>query len=181
MMTLMRYCTFFIGVFLAASNAMAAPLQEGDTAPDFKLQASDGNTYSLADYRGKKAVAVAFFPKAFTGGWSLQVQSLRDSEAELAKYNVAYFMASVDTVKDNKKFAKQQKANFPLLCDSTKQVTKLYGAQVQYGDALYAQRWTIYIDKNGVIKKIDKQVNPRSAGPDMLKAFSQLGFDRVAS
>ena len=42
-------------------------LKAGDTAPDFTLKASDGQTYSLSKLRGK-AVVLAWFTKAFTGG-----------------------------------------------------------------------------------------------------------------
>jgi peroxiredoxin Q/BCP len=42
-------------------------LKVGDTAPDFTLPASDGQTYSLAKLKGK-FVVLAWFPKAFTGG-----------------------------------------------------------------------------------------------------------------
>ena len=66
-------CLAAIGA-LAASAAAQLPsaqgmpeLKVGDTAPDFMLQASDGKTYSLAKLRGK-AVVLAWFPKAFTGG-----------------------------------------------------------------------------------------------------------------
>jgi peroxiredoxin Q/BCP len=41
-------------------------LQPGDLAPDFSLPASDGKTYSLADYRGVKPVVIAWFPRANT-------------------------------------------------------------------------------------------------------------------
>jgi peroxiredoxin Q/BCP len=41
-------------------------LQPGDVAPEFSLPASDGKTYSLADYRGVKPVVIAWFPKANT-------------------------------------------------------------------------------------------------------------------
>jgi peroxiredoxin Q/BCP len=47
--------------------ALAQELKVGDQAPDFKLPGSDGKTYSLADLKGK-AVVLAWFPKAFTGG-----------------------------------------------------------------------------------------------------------------
>ena len=57
-----------VGFALAAAGAMAAELKVGDAAPDFKLQGSDGQTYELADFKGKKPVVVAWFPKAFTGG-----------------------------------------------------------------------------------------------------------------
>jgi peroxiredoxin Q/BCP len=45
----------------------ADELKVGDKAPDFKLPASDGKTYSLADLKGH-TVVLAWFPKAFTGG-----------------------------------------------------------------------------------------------------------------
>lgn len=43
----------------------------GDIAPDFKMQYFDGHDLkdvSLADYRGKKNVVLAFYIFAFTGG-----------------------------------------------------------------------------------------------------------------
>ena len=53
---------------LLSTLAPAAELQPGDAAPDFSLGGSDGKTYRLSDYRGKQAVVLAWFPKAFTGG-----------------------------------------------------------------------------------------------------------------
>jgi peroxiredoxin Q/BCP len=49
-------------------SQVTAAASEGDPAPDFELQASDGKTYTLSQFKGKQAVVVAFFPKAFTGG-----------------------------------------------------------------------------------------------------------------
>ena len=43
-------------------------LKPGDTAPDFALPGSDGRTYRLRDFVGRRAVVLAWFPKAFTGG-----------------------------------------------------------------------------------------------------------------
>jgi len=87
-------------------------------------------------------------------------------------------MASVDTVDDNRRFAKEQKANFPLLCDTSKDVTKLYGALTTYGNNSLARRWTIYIDKEGIVRMIDTDVKPMSAGPDMVANFAALGFEK---
>ena len=53
---------------LAAVPAWAADLKVGDPAPDFTLQATDGKTYKLSDFKGKQAVVLAWFPKAFTAG-----------------------------------------------------------------------------------------------------------------
>ena len=59
--------TTVIGLALAAMPAFAADLKEGDKAPDFELTGSDGKSYKLSDMKGK-AVVVAWYPKAFTGG-----------------------------------------------------------------------------------------------------------------
>jgi peroxiredoxin len=63
----------FLGLLGAAGlaaqgSAGKTHLKVGDTAPDFTLSSSTGKPISLSDYRGKKAVVVAFFPAAFTGG-----------------------------------------------------------------------------------------------------------------
>lgn len=52
---------------LASSQLTAAP-QVGEAAPDFEVPGSDGNTYTLSQFKGKSPVVIAFFPKAFTGG-----------------------------------------------------------------------------------------------------------------
>jgi|GEM_PF-997741 len=51
----------------ATPEADSGELQIGSMAPGFELPGSDGNTHTLADYQGQY-VAIAFFPKAFTGG-----------------------------------------------------------------------------------------------------------------
>ena len=53
---------------LAAAAAGGKAPDVGDPAPPFTLPGSDGKTYRLEDFRGKEAVVVAWFPKAFTGG-----------------------------------------------------------------------------------------------------------------
>ena len=53
---------------VALGSQFAAALEVGDKAPDFSLQGSDGETYSLSQFAGDKPVVIAFFPKAFTGG-----------------------------------------------------------------------------------------------------------------
>ena len=56
----------------AALAQQAAPpktnLKVGDKAPDFTLRATDGKTYKLSDFKGKKNVVLAIYVLAFTGG-----------------------------------------------------------------------------------------------------------------
>jgi len=56
-----------IGALMMTSSA-SAELKVGDDAPDFSLPGSDGKTYKLSGFKGKEAVVVAWYPKAFTGG-----------------------------------------------------------------------------------------------------------------
>jgi peroxiredoxin Q/BCP len=55
------------GIVVFTTGAWAQELKVGDVAPDFTLKASDGQTYTLSKLKGK-AVVLAWFPKAFTGG-----------------------------------------------------------------------------------------------------------------
>ena len=121
-MRMMLVSLFCLALGFAASAA-PGELKVGDTAPDFTLQASDGHTYKLADFKGKQAVVVALFPKAVTQGCTIECKSLAEHGDMIKKYNVKYFMASVDPVegeKGNKAFAAAHNADFPLLGDETK-------------------------------------------------------------
>ena len=147
-----------IGLALAAP-AWAQELKVGDQAPNFKLQASDGKTYQLSDFKGKQAVVLAWFPAAFTRGCTIECKSLAEHGDQIKKYDVTYFMASVDPIegeKGNKAFAEAHKADFPLLSDPTKETAKAYGVLNERG---FANRWTFYIGKDGTITYIDKDVN----------------------
>ena len=156
---------------VSAAAQSPAPLKVGDMAPDFTLTGSDGKTYSLADFRGKKPVVIAWFPKAFTAGCTLECKSLAANGDRLRRFDIAYFMASVDTPEDNAKFALSEKADVPLLSDPDKSVAAKFGVLAPRG---FANRWTYYIDKSGRIAYIDRAVNPDTSAEDMLARLAQL-------
>jgi thioredoxin-dependent peroxiredoxin len=146
-------------------------LKVGDPAPDFALEASDGRTYRLSDFKGKQAVVVAWYPKAFTSGCTVECKSLAEKGHLIRKYDVAYFMASTDPVADNTGFAERHHADFPLLSDPTKATAKAYGVLGLLGSA---RRWTFYIGKDGRILAIDKAVKPATSAEDMARTLGQL-------
>jgi len=176
----MRSAVIFAAVLMMATGANAqspAPeLKVGDQAPDFSLQGSDGKTHKLSDYRGKKAVVIAWFPKAFTSGCTIECKSLAANGDKIRKFNVAYFMASVDPVSDNKGFAEQEKADFPILSDPTKQTATAYGVLNKGG---FASRWTFYIGKDGKILGIDRAVQPKTSAEDMIAKLQEYGVEQA--
>jgi peroxiredoxin Q/BCP len=138
-----------------AAQAPAVELKPGDMAPDFTLPGTDGKSHTLSAYKGREVV-IAWYPAAFTGGCTAECKSFRDSGAAIKSYDVAYFMASVDTPEKNADFAKQEEANFPMLSDPDKKVAAEYGV---LGGRGTANRWTFYIGPDGKIQFIDKTVN----------------------
>lgn len=176
----MRNAVILAAVLMMATGANAqtpAPeLKVGDQAPDFALQGSDGKTHKLSDYRGKKAVVLAWFPKAFTSGCTIECKSLAQNGEKIRKFDVAYFMASVDPIDRNKGFAEQEKADFPILSDPTKETAAAYGVLNKGG---FASRWTFYIGKDGRILGIDKAVQPKTSAEDMIAKLQEYGVDQV--
>lgn len=150
----------------------ATELKVGDPAPDFTLKASNGKTYKISDFRNKQAIVLAWFPKAYTRGCTLECKSLAEHGNLIKQYDVAYFMISVDPLDQNTTFAEQQQADFPLLSDPMKKTADAYGVLGAMG---VANRWTFYIGKDGRILAIDKDVKPATSAEDMAAKLHALG------
>jgi peroxiredoxin Q/BCP len=178
------------GVMVAQQGAPVPTLKVGDMAPDFSLPGTDGKTHRLSEYRGKTAVVIAWFPRAFTGGCTIECKSLADNGDKIKKFDVAYFMASTDTLEDNTKFAQattvtlpgrggaaptiveKKAADFPMLSDPAMTTARAYG--VVTGERTTASRWTFYIDKAGRIAAIDTAVRPATSAEDMITKLAEL-------
>ncbi len=83
-------------------------------------------------------------------------------------------MVSLDEAEANRAFAESVGAAFPILSDPTQKAAQAYGVVSPGGQ--YARRWTFYIDQKGIIRAIDKRVNPSSHGEDMVEQLKALGF-----
>jgi peroxiredoxin Q/BCP len=184
-----------VGAVMAQAPPAAAPavptvVKVGDMAPDFTMPGTDGKTHRLSDYRGKQAVVVAWFPRAFTQGCTIECKSLAENGDKIKQFDVAYFMASVDSIEENTKFAKatsvtlqgrgggaatvvdKKEADFPLLSDPSKEVATKYGVLMANG--LMANRWTFYIDKAGKVVAVDTAVRPATSAEDMIAKLAEL-------
>ena len=163
---------FVAAIGFAALPGAAAELKVGDPAPDFTLKASDGKTYKVSDFKGKQAVVLAWFPKAFTSGCTIECKSLAEHGDLIKKYKAQYFMISVDPLDQNMKFAEAEHADFPLLSDPSKETANAYGVLGVMG---FANRWTFYIGLDGKITAIDKTVKPATSAEDMAAKLKELG------
>ncbi len=85
-------------------------------------------------------------------------------------------MASTDSEADNRGFAEKNEASFPILSDPEKKTAEAYGVLSESG---YARRWTYYIDDQGIVVRIDKDVDPRTAGAELVEHLSALDVPRA--
>jgi peroxiredoxin Q/BCP len=179
-----RLQVLLFGVFfgLFSMPVLSAP-DVGDPAPDFNLQGSDGRPYSLADFKGKQATVIAWFPMAFTSGCTIECKSIAQNGHLIREFDVTYFMASVDANdgdRGNAAFAAEHKADFPILSDPTKETARAFGVLNERG---VASRWTFYISREGTILYIDRDVNQHLAtSAEFIAAkLAELGVAKKAA
>jgi len=129
-------------------------LAAGDTAPEFTLTDQNGQSVSLADYRGQKVV-VYFYPAAMTPGCTTQACDFRDNLASLAQAGYQVLGLSKDTQAKLAKFAENDHLTFPLLSDEDLTVHRAYGAWGEknlYGKIVTGVlRSTFVLDEAGVV------------------------------
>lgn len=123
----------------------------GDIAPDFVLANQFGEPISLASLRGS-AVAIVFYPFAFSGICTGELCELRDNLAEFADAGVRLLAVSVDSKYTLRAYAEAQDYAFDLLADFWPHggVSSLYG--VFDAERGMAGRSTFIIDSTGVIR-----------------------------
>lgn len=124
----------------------------GDKAPDFQLRDQNGRTVSLADFRGKKAVVVYFYPKDETPGCTKEACSFRDSYEDFVKAGAEVIGVSGDSVDKHQAFAEHHRLPFTLLADSGNALRKAYGVPSTLW--ILPGRVTYVIDRQGVVQHV---------------------------
>lgn len=107
-------------------------LQEGDTAPDFTLESTDGHIrlYDLLE-QADRGVVVYFYPRASTPGCTTEACDFRDSLSSLAACGYTVVGVSADSIGALEKFKNKNSLNFPLATDPSKDMLTEWGA---YGE-----------------------------------------------
>ena len=83
---------------------------------------------------------------------------------------------SLDDPEKNRAFAESVGASFVLLSDPDKKAAEAYGVLAMGG--LYTRRITFYIDAEGKIARIDRNVDAADHGPEVIRALNELGFPK---
>ncbi len=164
---------FFIASFalLQSCGGNAENLSVGNPAPDFTLQDSDGNSYSLLSFKEKNPVIIYFYPKAGTPGCTKQACGIRDSFSKFEENEIVVLGISVDSKESIKEFIKDNGLNFPLLSDENKEVSKAYGVLNNIG---LDSRITFIIDKQGNIASILRDVDVETHADDVFNLAVKL-------
>lgn len=158
-------------------------VQEQQPAPDFQLPAvgtddaiHDGQL-RLGDLRNHPVV-IYFYPKDDTPGCTKEACSFRDANHEMQKRGIKVLGISADSQASHEKFAEKYGLPFPLLADTDTAVSQAYGV---YGEKnMYGRKFmgisrvTFLIDKDGVVRKVWRKVNPEGHADEVLEAVDTL-------
>jgi peroxiredoxin Q/BCP len=150
-------------------------LHVGDVAPDFVLAGSDGSVHRLSDSKGREAVVLAWFPKAFTGGCTVQCEAMGRSAPAIRAFQACHYGISVDDAKTSREFAEALGIDYPILSDPDGRVARAYGVLGRSG---FPSRTTFFVGADGRILHIDRQVHPLSHGRDIAAALGDLRIPR---
>jgi len=153
----------------------------GQAAPPIGIVDALGTRREHSNTTEPGILILTFFPRCFTFNCANQLSSFRDSYAELQVNGVEVCGVSVDPADGphgQKAFARYLKLPFPLIPDVDRKICLAYGA-VRATDQM-AARMTVIIDKDGIVRDIDKQISPRTQGPDVLAKLRALGLIPLA-
>ena len=144
----------------------------GGPAPDFTLRDQFGQDVTLSSYQGSKAVAIVFYPAAFSGVCTGEMAGIRDRLAAFMTFDSEVLAISCDPTYALRAFADADGLNFPLLSDFWPhgEVTRAYGVFDEEKGS--AHRSSYIVDKEGAVRWAVHNAGPQ--GRDLDEHLRQL-------
>jgi peroxiredoxin Q/BCP len=140
-------------------------IEAGQKAPELNIKDQNGNTRTLAEFKGKKLV-LYFYPKDDTPGCTAEACDLRDNYSRFISQGYAILGVSPDTEAKHQKFIAKYELPFDLLADTEHTVAMAYGVWVEksmYGKQYMGiARKTFVINENGLIETVIEKVNTKA-------------------
>lgn len=156
---------------------MPSTIAAGDKAPRFQLAGTGGNTFSLADFAGRRLV-LYFYPKADTPGCTSESKAFSALAAAFIKADTAVLGVSADSVKKLDAFKAKHALAIPLASDPSHAMLEAYaawGEKSMYGRTYMGViRSTVLIDRDGTIVRIWPKVKVAGHAEDVLAAVRAL-------
>jgi len=151
-------------------------MNEGEPALDFELTANDGSTVHLESFRDKRNVVLCFYPKNHLFACPSKkifkmAQSVVSAYPEIISEDVSLFAISIDTVEAQKKFVEEYNIPYLHLSDPKKDTCKKYAGLNIAG---LAKRSTFIIDKQGIVRKIFRDIDVEQHGQEIANYLKQL-------
>jgi peroxiredoxin Q/BCP len=150
----------------AATDSKVEPLKVGDAAPDITLTLQDGKAVKLSSLAGKQ-VLVYFYPKDDTPGCTIEAQGLRDGWADLQASGLEVYGVSGQDAASHQAFIDKHSLPFPLVVDTDGAVSKAFHVPMR---GTFAARQSFLIGKDGKIKQVWLEVNPKEHAAAVLAA-----------
>jgi peroxiredoxin len=193
----------FLSLALAATSSIAA-LKQGDTAPDFKAQASLAGkefTFRLQDALKSGPVVVYFYPAAFTGGCNLQAHTFAENHDKFAAAGASVIGVSLDSISRLNDFSADPQycaGKLPVASDEKGEIAKSYDVKITdtyKGQAVAklkdsrgneighstAERTTFVVAPNGKIVATIGGIGGDANAEQALAVVQQLAANRTAS
>jgi len=127
-------------------------LNIGESAPDFDLLDENGQQVRLADFRGKSAVVLMFYPADNTPGCTKQLCTARDDYDKYQAAGVAVFGVNPGSAATHRKFSERHGFKTPLLLDNGGKVSRAYDALMPIPMLTVVNRTVVGIDRDGVVR-----------------------------
>jgi len=124
----------------------------GQEAPDFDLEDERGNRVRLADFRGKSAVVLMFYPADNTPGCTRQLCTARDDYDRYVAAGVAVFGVNPGSKQTHRSFSERHGFKTPLLLDDGARVSRAYDALMPIPLLTVVNRTVVGIDREGVVR-----------------------------
>ena len=151
-------------------------IKEGNKAPDFTALDQDGKKVKLSSFKGKKNIALYFYPKDMTPGCTTQACDFRDQQKNFK--STVILGVSIDSQERHQKFIEKHDLPFTLLADVDKKVVQKYGVWQEkklYGKTFMGiVRSTFIIDKTGTVRKIFLKDKVKNHVEEVLSAIKEL-------
>jgi peroxiredoxin len=156
-------CLLVTAVLHAQAPAPPPPpsVKVGQAAPDFTatyLAAPDANgrrqrqQVKLSDFTGQKNVVLAFFPAAFSTGCTNEMVTYQKTSGQFNAHNTVILAMSVDSPWANAAFAEKLGAQFIILSDAKRDISRAYGVFDE--ENVVARRTTFVIDRQGIVQQV---------------------------